>query len=517
MPGDAVSEGRSGRDVDQPDTAVGAGDERCRMARTGHRAHPGHRVVHRIEAGGTHRRFPAEPGDQIVQPVEKLVGRQVQVGQGPDGGPEFAHDGRRADPLAGDVARDQGDSGAGERDDVEPGAAGAGQQVAVRGLDGGVGGDLRRPEAELEDPGRRQVPAVEPGVVQAQRGARRQLHREGQVVLLVTVLELPPVEAGQAEDQAAGAHGDEHHGVHPGPPEQPGADRVQVEPRTVHVQTADQPGPQVSHALAVGRPRREPADLARERYPRCPFLAQRGRAGPAQWQALDVGSRLGRLSAQHRVEQVHRHRVREAGDGRVRQLLRRLEEVQGRTDAGPHPPEQREPALGPVPVGDVEDRRGDSQGAPLGVGQPEPGDRHRDLGVRLAQRADRQQHVAFGDTGRQHLAHHRHQGVRLGRLEGPQDLHERGTEEVAGRECLTEERRGVDPDDAQLRVHHVQADRGLGEERREDRSVQIAAGVARRTLRSAHSDPSRARRTFPAPSASEPSQIIAFQTCADLR
>ena len=120
------------------------------MPGPGHGAAPGDRVVDRVQAGGAddrrrlglRRRLSSsvEPADQVVEVGEELVGRQVEVGEGVHGGAQPAHGGRGVDAVADDVADDQGDPGAGQRDDVEPVAADAvpdvGGQIAGGDLDG---------------------------------------------------------------------------------------------------------------------------------------------------------------------------------------------------------------------------------------------------------------------------------------------------------------------------------------------------------------------------------------------
>ena len=85
--------------------------------------------------------------------VEQLVGRQVEGGEVVHGGAQPAHGGGGVQPVADDVADDQRDPGAGQRDHVEPVAAHAracGGQVAVGDLDGALLGQALRQQAALQ-------------------------------------------------------------------------------------------------------------------------------------------------------------------------------------------------------------------------------------------------------------------------------------------------------------------------------------------------------------------------------
>ena len=90
------------------------------------------RVVHGVQAG--RHAVGAEPLGLLVEVVQDLLRRQVEPGQGLRGGPQLAHDRGGGHGVAHDVADDQRDPAAGQRDRVVPVAADpgglGGRQVA---------------------------------------------------------------------------------------------------------------------------------------------------------------------------------------------------------------------------------------------------------------------------------------------------------------------------------------------------------------------------------------------------
>ncbi len=88
--------------------------------------------------------------------------------------------------MADDVADDEGDAGAGERDDVVPVAAdaglGAGGQVAGGDVHGGGAGEVMGEEAVLEGEGGGALAGVAAGVVEADSGVGGELVGEQEVV-----------------------------------------------------------------------------------------------------------------------------------------------------------------------------------------------------------------------------------------------------------------------------------------------------------------------------------------------
>lgn len=113
------------------------------------------RVVDGVDAGGD--LVGVDLGGEAVEELEHLVRGQVEAGVGPDRRAELAHDGRRADASAHDVADDEGGAAAAEGDHVVPVAAdrGLGAAGVVGGGDAQVVGllQLLRQEGALEGDG----------------------------------------------------------------------------------------------------------------------------------------------------------------------------------------------------------------------------------------------------------------------------------------------------------------------------------------------------------------------------
>ena len=147
-----------------------------------------------------------DAGDQLVEVAEELVGRQVQGGEVVHRGAQPAHGGRGVQAVADDVADDQRDPGAGQRDDVEPVAAHPGLrgQVAVGDVEGVLLGQAARQQAALEGHGHGVLAGVAAGVVDGHRGPGGQFLGEGQVVLLEGLGLLRAPEAGHAQDARRG-------------------------------------------------------------------------------------------------------------------------------------------------------------------------------------------------------------------------------------------------------------------------------------------------------------------------
>lgn len=145
-------------------------------------------------------------------------------------------------------------------------------------------------------------------------------------------------------------------------------------------------------------------------------------------------------------------------DGRVGQLLHRSEDVQRRADPGAGPLQQSQPRPGLVPLGDIHDRRSHPQEPPSRVIRPEKGDQRSDLSMQLVARAPRQQDIAPGHAGFQHLTN---QGLDafglLLQTEGTQHLRQRAAEEFLNREGSDVARSGVEMHETQPGIQNVQA------------------------------------------------------------
>ena len=285
-----------------------------------------------------------------MQPLQDLVRRQVEIRQCGQGGAQLAHGGGRVDGVPGGVTHGQRHPRPGERDDVEPAAAVAGGQVGVGGLHRRADRAGGLPQVALEDPRHRPLTAVQAGVVQAQRGPRGELLGERQVLAVEREGIAPAVEADQSEDDAPGAHRDHHHRVHPGGDDPAVPPAVRVQPGGVLVQVRDEHRGQVREGLPVRRADRVGADLADGRHALAGDVGQRAEARAAQRRVGEHRSGRGGLSAQYRVQHVHRHGFGEVRHHDVADLLRRAEDVQGGPDAGGGPVEQAQSGLGPGPV-----------------------------------------------------------------------------------------------------------------------------------------------------------------------
>lgn len=219
------------REVGERDGAVGIDDRGRGMARARHGALPAHRVVHHVQTAGADRLHPARtvvgsgallPGgaaDHVVEVGEYFLRGQVQVGEGLYGGPQPPHGRSAVDAVTGDLAHHQGDPGSGQGNHVVPVPGETGQFVG-----GPVdGGDLHRvlvgeavgEEVALEDQGRVALAGVPAGVVDAEGGPAHELLGQAQIVLVEGVLAAAPEERGDAQGDAAGPDGHDHHAVQP--------------------------------------------------------------------------------------------------------------------------------------------------------------------------------------------------------------------------------------------------------------------------------------------------------------
>ena len=160
----ADAERRTGGQVKEAGGTV-RGDERGqRMAGAGQAAPAGNRIVDCVQARGTDVvlriiavisiRVGGEPADQVIKAGEELVGRQVHVRERSYGSAQPTHGGGRVDTMPDDIADNQGDTGSGERDHIEPVAAhaelGTGGQVATGDLHRRLPGESLRQQAALQ-------------------------------------------------------------------------------------------------------------------------------------------------------------------------------------------------------------------------------------------------------------------------------------------------------------------------------------------------------------------------------
>ncbi|GGY29509.1 hypothetical protein GCM10010342_15550 [Streptomyces anulatus] len=192
------------------------------------------RIVDGVQAG----RHPvaAQALRLLVQVVQDLLRRQVELRQGLRRRPELAHDRRRGHGVAHHIADDQRDPAAGQRDRVIPVAADTGRlgrrEVARGEPDAGGLGERVGQHRALQLVGDVGLAPVQHGLVDAERGVRRQLCRDQQI-------------AGLERGALGAAH--EHRGPDdPAPAAQRGEDRP--------VPGGD--GPAGAEQLRQGGPRR---------------------------------------------------------------------------------------------------------------------------------------------------------------------------------------------------------------------------------------------------------------------
>ncbi len=182
------------------------------------------------------------------------------------------------------------------------------------------------------------------------------------------------------------------------------------------------------------------------------------------------GIRGGFLTAGHRLQEIDRDEVREFGHRHLGQLPCRPLDVQRGPDPGPRLAEQRQPASGPIAIGDVFHRLGDAEDPAGGILQPEGRYGHHQLLVGVLPEPAR----LLGEDRR---------------LAGPEDLPQLGlrrltvrrNEELVGaappvllgRDAAEPCDRPVHPQNAEVRRVHGEADRRAAEEPVQHRTVRL--------------------------------------------
>ena len=142
-----------------------------------------------------------------------------RIGERSYGGAQPAHGGGGVDAVADDIADDQGDPGAGERDHVEPVSAhvdlGAGGQVTAGDLHRRSPGEALRQQAALQGQGGDPLAGVAAGIVKGKGGPGGEFLGKQHVVRLERLRALATEEGRDAESDPAGAYRDRQDRVDP--------------------------------------------------------------------------------------------------------------------------------------------------------------------------------------------------------------------------------------------------------------------------------------------------------------
>ncbi len=290
--------------------------------------------------------------------------------------------------MADDIADDQGDPGAGQRNDVEPVTAhfraGPAGQVAGRHLDRLLVRQPLRQQAALQGQRGRALARVPAGVVDGDGRLGGQLLGEDQVV---GGEGLRPFQAGEGDHAEQRAAGPERHGDPAGQPfggEGPVDQRVAGRPVGRVGGEARAEGPLAALAGSGGELDRGPAgghaaggdgtgSVADEwggPWGRVGVLLRAVLGGTAERDRLAGGER-GRggrfLSAQHLVEEIHADEVGETRHRSAGQFVRGTDHVECPADAAARLVEDEQALPGPVLGAHVESPVGDRADPALAV------------------------------------------------------------------------------------------------------------------------------------------------------
>ncbi|GAA2904288.1 hypothetical protein GCM10011428_17830 [Streptomyces violaceus] len=176
------------------------------------------------------------------------------------------------------------------------------------------------------------------------------------------------------------------------------------------------------------------------------------------------------LTARHRLKQVHRRMVGEVGHHHFGQFPRGLGHVERGSDTAAHLVEEREPALGPMAVGDVLDHLGHTQDAAGGILQPEGRDQRDPFPCRILLQANELLGVDQRSSRLHHLAHTVHSLARVVGEEHPAGGHPL---KVRCRDAAEPFDGPIDPEDPLVGTVDDQADRALAVQTVENRAVPL--------------------------------------------
>lgn len=284
----------------------------------------GYRVVDGVQTGRAnvpgrfgHRvcgSFGGQAYDDIVQVGQEFIGRQVDVGQGANGGAKSPHGGGCLDAVADHAAHHQGDAGSGQWDDVVPVAAHAGLgprgQVAVGDLHRRLLCDVLRKQAALEREGGVTRMRVAAGVIDGHRRPGGEFLGEEQILVVEEVGVAVSDELRDAHSRVSGPHRHHQRRVGPGVADTAGITgphRADV-PRGLTGDQSPSRWRTVRTDMGLLQPDR-----------RCRVALHHWLPGDMSEQQRSVSRRV--VPTKHAVEQVDGDEVGETLGGEVRQFL----------------------------------------------------------------------------------------------------------------------------------------------------------------------------------------------------
>ena len=375
--------------------------------------------------------------------------------------------------MSGHIPHHQGDPGPGQRDHIEPVPA----QVGVRAGGLVAAGDLHRVEhrqalreqAALQGQGGVVFARVAAGVVHGESGPGGQFGGQGDVVVVEGLGIPPPVERGHAHQDVPRGQGYGDERVDPGGTDDRSPLGILVQPWRREVQVSDEFRLEIGHAQGLGRGRTESAQFAHGQRLRWPHRLENGLVGrPTQCEALVGRAGRGRVAPEHRVQQIHRHAVRQSVERHLGQFLCGAPHIQGGADTYARLVDQLHPLPGPVGIGDVDDRVAQSEHRSLGVLEPEDPGGPDVLTAGIGRSEAALDEVEHRFAGGQDAFHHR---LDLGDVQVGQRLADPLAQPLPDRHTGHPLQCQIAPGAAQIGVGDQQADRRLVEQAGQYREV----------------------------------------------
>jgi hypothetical protein len=466
------------------------------VSRAGHRRARGDRVVDRVQAARAADRavgvalllVVGEPHDEVVQMRQQFLRRRVQVGEGAHGGTQTAHGCCGVEAVPAYVADDEGDTGRGQRDDVEPTAARAGERPARHIDAGGLRGrhleHRAGQQAALQTLRRAAFAGVAPRVVDGEGRAGADVLPDGRVTRVERRLLRRPPQRHRAEDMAAGLQRHDHVRGRTRRQHQPAAFRVVGDPRPQLVDVGHDDGRTAAQPVALVP--LDPDDGAQRIQLVRPVLSVLGDGGDAA-QRRAGGERAGLLTDQHGFRDVHAGEVREGGDEQVGQYLCVAADIQGAAQRGRRRADERRAPPGPFLLGHVREGDGDAADDAVPACHAQGGERDGPFAFRGLRQPGRRDEVDQRFAGGDDVAQLRLDGQGVLRHE---HLVEPPARRIGRWPGVVRQR--VAPDHPQLAVVDGEADAGLREQGPEQRVVLVPpVGHGRR--QQPHQEPRRQR------------------------